>query len=159
MAEALRKGTDRLVVAFSSFSGGDLDQEVVGALADAGVPFLESTETAMLALRNAREHRRFLDRPAAASPGGVGRGEPRELNGTLGNADATRLLRDFGVPLAETIAAKDSGRGGTSCGPSGVSRGAQDRLVTHRAQDRRGRRPRRLRRRHGGARGLSGHAR
>ena len=108
MAEALRKGTDRLVVAFSSFSGGDLDQEVVGALADAGVPFLESTETAMLALRNAREHRRFLDRPAAASPGGVGRGEPRELNGTLGNADATRLLRDFGVPLAETIAAKDS---------------------------------------------------
>jgi len=30
MAEAVRKGTDRLVLCFSSFAGGDLDQEVVG---------------------------------------------------------------------------------------------------------------------------------
>src|SRR5213593_5279135 len=62
MIAALPKNPGRLVLAFSSFAGGDLDQEVVRPLADAGVPFLESTETAMLALRYAREHRRFLDR-------------------------------------------------------------------------------------------------
>ena len=49
MSEALQTGTDRLVLAFSSFAGGDLDQEVVHTLAEVGVPFLESTETAMLA--------------------------------------------------------------------------------------------------------------
>ena len=108
MVEALPKNPGRLVLAFSSFAGGDLDQEVVGALADAGVPFLESTETAMLALRHAREHRRFLDRPDSphASPSA-----PRasvRLNGTLGNADTMQLLRDFGIPLAETVAAKDA---------------------------------------------------
>src|SRR5206468_276155 len=69
MRESLQTGTDRLVLAFSSFAGGDLDQDVVRALAEVGVAFLESTETAMLALRNAREHRRFLDRPAAVHPG------------------------------------------------------------------------------------------
>jgi acyl-CoA synthetase (NDP forming) len=96
------------VLAFSSFAGGDLDQEVIGPLADVGVPFLESTETAMLAIRHARDHRRFLERsesPRSSSP------PPRasaRLGGTLGNADAMRLLRDFGVPLAETIAAKDA---------------------------------------------------
>ena len=58
MGDALRKGTDRLVVAFSSFAGGDLDQEVVRELTDVGVPFLESTETTMAALR----------RPRASSP-------------------------------------------------------------------------------------------
>src|SRR3989454_6877719 len=68
MSESLQTGTDRLVLAFSSFAGGDLDQEVVRALAEVGVPFLESTESAMLALRNAREHRRVLGRAAARHP-------------------------------------------------------------------------------------------
>jgi len=66
MSERLKQPTDRLVVAFSSFAGGDLDPEVIQTLAEAGVPFLESTETTMQALRHAREHRRFLDRPVAA---------------------------------------------------------------------------------------------
>ena len=129
MIEALPKHPGRFVIAFSSFAGGDLDQEVVRPLADAGVPFLESTETTMLALRHAREHRRFLDRlegarreataagssaavsrpsraashtsPAAPHPGG-GPSRP------LGNTDAMRLLREFDIPLAETIAAKDA---------------------------------------------------
>ena len=109
MIESLPRHPDRLVRAVSSFAGGDLDQEVIGPLADAGVPFLESTETAMLAIRHARDCRRFLDRsesPRSSPP------PPRasaRLGGTLGNADAMRLLRDFGVPLAETIAAKDAG--------------------------------------------------
>jgi acetate---CoA ligase (ADP-forming) len=116
MIEALPKSPGRFVVAFSSFAGGDLDQEVVSALADAGVPFLESTETTMLALRHAREHRRFLDRPELAHPSGPAprdsrlaapRASPR-LCGPLGNADAMQLLRGFGVPLAETIAVKDA---------------------------------------------------
>jgi len=122
MIEALPKHPARLVVAFSSFAGGDLDQEVVRPLAEAGVPFLESTETAMLALRHAREHRRFLDRPETPHPGPPARGAgavaphagpsaSRASAGTsrvLGNSDAMQLLREFGVPLAETIAAKDA---------------------------------------------------
>jgi len=128
MIEALAKNPDRFVVAFSSFAGGDLDQEVVGPLAEAGVPFLESTETAMQALRHAREHRRFLDRPdtvpasapahaseAAAPPRGAApHARPaasRPTAGTsrvLGNGEAMQLLREFGIPLAETIAAKDA---------------------------------------------------
>jgi acetate---CoA ligase (ADP-forming) len=112
MIEALGKHPGRLVLAFSSFAGGDLDQEVVRPLADAGVPFLESTETAMLALRHAREHRRFLDRRDLAhasptAPHTAPRASAR-LGGTLGNTDAMQLLRDFGIPLAETIAAKDA---------------------------------------------------
>ncbi len=121
MIEALPKHPARLVVAFSSFAGGDLDQEVIRPLAEAGIPFLESTETAMQAIRHAREHRRFLDRPQApaasaaaprpspASP--ASQPTPRPSPGAsraLGNADAMQLLREFGVPLAETIAAKDA---------------------------------------------------
>jgi acetyltransferase len=112
IGEALKRGTDRLVLCFSSFAGGDLDQEVVRTLAEAGVPFLESTETAMLALRHAREHRAFLDRPARAgasplapSPSGAvtaGRG------GALSSAEAMRLLQAFGIPLVETLPAKDA---------------------------------------------------
>jgi acetate---CoA ligase (ADP-forming) len=114
MIEALPKGPGRLVVAFSSFAGGDLDQEVIGPLAHVGVPFLESTETAMLALRHAREHRRFLDRTdlAHASPAvRPGPAAPRanaRFSGTLGNTEAMQLLSDFGIPLAETIPAKDA---------------------------------------------------
>jgi acetyltransferase len=113
MIEALPKNPQRLVIAFSSFAGGDIDLEVVRPLADAGVPFLEGTETAMQALRHAREHRRFLDRtgpapasPAARQPAAARAG--RRTGGVLDNADAMQLLRDFGVPLAETVAAKDA---------------------------------------------------
>jgi acetate---CoA ligase (ADP-forming) len=121
MIEALPKHPGRLVLAFSSFAGGDLDQEVVRPLADAGVPFLESTETAMLALRHAREHRRFLDwgdnshvspkaphsSPAPQASPAAPRASVR-LSGMLANTDAMQLLRDFGIPLAETIPAKDA---------------------------------------------------
>jgi len=108
MIEALTKSPGRLVLAFSSFAGGDLDQEVVRPLADAGVPFLESTETTMLALRHAREHRRFLDRTErapSAVPSPRARAGP---SGTLSSAEAMQLLREFGVPLAEPIAVKDA---------------------------------------------------
>jgi acetyltransferase len=110
MSEALRGGTDRLVVAFSSFAGGDLDPEVVQTLAEAGVPFLEGTETTMLALRNAREHRRFLDRSITAGADTIA---PRAITrpagrGVLTNAEAMQVLRDFGVPLVQTVAAKDA---------------------------------------------------
>jgi acyl-CoA synthetase (NDP forming) len=110
MSEALRGGTDRLVLAFSSFAGGDLDPEVVQTLAEAGVPFLESTETAMLALRNAREHRRFLDRPVAAVVDAVAlRACARPAGrGVLAITEASQLLREFGIPLVETVAAKDA---------------------------------------------------
>src|SRR5207247_2319676 len=84
------------------------------------VPFLESTETTMQALRHAREHRHFLDRPVAAR---AETGAPRptarpEGRGVLANVDAERSLREFGSPLAETIpathaeaAARAAGRG------------------------------------------------
>jgi acyl-CoA synthetase (NDP forming) len=107
--KALEGGTDKLVLGFSSFAGGDLDQEVVRALAEVGVPFLEGSETTMMALRHLREHRRFLDgdgeRQAAPPP------RPAHDVGSqhriLRNAEAMGLLREFGIPLAETVPAKD----------------------------------------------------
>ena len=108
MIDALANNPGRLVLAFSSFAGGDLDQEVVRPLADAGVPFLESTETTMLALRHAREHRRFLDRAEPVAPSAPA-GRPRaRLSGTLGATEAMALLSEFGVPVVESIAAKDA---------------------------------------------------
>jgi len=108
MAGAVRKGTDRLVLCFSSFAGGDLDQEVVGPLAECGIPFLEGSETALLALRHLRAYRAFLDRPSprveAAPPRAVAPG----AGGVLAGAEAMRLLREFGIPLAETHPAKDA---------------------------------------------------
>ncbi|MGH6690120.1 MAG: acetate--CoA ligase family protein, partial [Gammaproteobacteria bacterium] len=108
MIEALSKSPRRLVLAFSSFAGGDLDQDVIRPLAEAGVPFLESTETTMLALRHAREHRRFLDRPDVAHPRPAAPRAGAGYRGTLGHAEAMGLLRDFGLPVAETIAVKDA---------------------------------------------------
>jgi acyl-CoA synthetase (NDP forming) len=110
LEKALQGGSDRLVLAFSSFAGGDLDQDVVRTLAKAGVPFLEGSETAMTALRHLHEHRRFLDGPSDSSaPVTPARSDhvAADARRVLGNADAMRLLRDFGIPLAETIAAKD----------------------------------------------------
>ena len=108
MIDALANNPGRLVLAFSSFAGGDLDQEVVRPLADAGVPFLESTETTMLALRHAREHRRFLDRAEPVAPSAPA-GRPRaRLSGTLGATEAMALLSEFGVPVVASIAAKDA---------------------------------------------------
>jgi acyl-CoA synthetase (NDP forming) len=110
--EALKKGTDRLVLCFSSFPGGDLDQEVVRLLADVGVPFLEGTETALLALRHMRDHRAFLDRPEDCES--VQRSCPRRQpappgpRGPLANVDAMRLLREYGIPLADTRPAADA---------------------------------------------------
>jgi len=110
MHDALAGRSDKLVLAFSSFAGGDLDQDVVRPLAGVGVPFLEGTETAMLALRHLREHRRFLERdgdaraPAAPRRAGVG----DDAHGVLPNAEAMRVLRDFGIPLVETLSAGDA---------------------------------------------------
>jgi acetyltransferase len=109
LKKALRNGTDRLVVAFSSFAGGDLDQDVVRALGDVGVPFLEGSETAMTALRHLHEHRRFLDGSGESSAMPArSHHAPTDARRVLGNAEAMRLLREFGIPLAETIAAKDT---------------------------------------------------
>jgi acyl-CoA synthetase (NDP forming) len=108
MRDALKGGTDRLVLCFNSFAGADLDPEIVGPLAEVGVPFLESTETAMRAIRHVRDHRRFLDqaptlvaiRPTAPFP--------VDGHGVLDNTSAMRLLRAFGIPIAETRAAGDA---------------------------------------------------
>jgi acyl-CoA synthetase (NDP forming) len=110
IVDAVGAGTDRLVVCFTSFAGADLDQEVVGPLAEAGVPYLESTETAMLALRHAREHRLFLERPAPAAVLGSSRGTHGAApdRHPLDNTEAMRLLSEFGIPLAETVAARDA---------------------------------------------------
>ena len=109
LCEALQGGTDRLVLCFSSFAGGDLDQDVIRPLAAVGVPFLEGSETTMLALRHAQEHRAFLDRPGPRvplAPAMTARAEiPAGPRGVLGHAEATQLLREFGVPLAETVPA------------------------------------------------------
>jgi acetyltransferase len=118
IVEAMRAGTDRLVVCFTSFAGADLDQEVVAPLAGVGVPYLESTDTAMLALCHAREHRRFLERPGPVGsvPGDriAARTSPPDRNipaggpGLLDNSAALRLLREFGIPVVETRAVKDA---------------------------------------------------
>jgi acetate---CoA ligase (ADP-forming) len=106
LTAALRRGTDRLVLCFSSFAGGDLDQEVVGPLAEVGVPYLEGSESMLLALRHLRAYRRGLERstippspPATPAPG---------LAGVLSGDEARRLLSDFGIPLVATRAARDA---------------------------------------------------
>ena len=104
---ALRDRPDKLVLAFSSFAGGDLDQDVVRTLAEVGVPFLEGSESAMMALRHAREHRGFLEGPADERPPAVVPVSPAERR-ALGNAEAMRLLRAFGIPLAETVGAAEA---------------------------------------------------
>jgi acyl-CoA synthetase (NDP forming) len=110
LCDAVGRGTDRLVLCFNSFAAGDLDPEVVRPLAEAGIPFLEGSETTLLALRNLRAHRAFLERPEsprATPPAPTVR--PRPLgDGVLGGAEAARLLREFGIPLAETRPAKDA---------------------------------------------------
>ena len=103
--EKLAGGTDKLVFAFSSFAGADVDPEIVRPLAEVGVPFLEGTETAMLAIRHLAEHRRFLERSEASPMPAPVAHAPVQGHGVLGNAEAMRLLREFGIPLADTVAA------------------------------------------------------
>jgi acetyltransferase len=104
---AVRAGTDRLVFCFGSHAGGDLDREVVAPLAEAGVPFLEATDTAMQALRHAREYHGFLARPAR--PSAAPRPSPTATgHGVLTHADAMQILREFGIPLAPTSPAGDA---------------------------------------------------
>jgi acyl-CoA synthetase (NDP forming) len=122
LREAVSGGTDRLVLCFSSLAGGDLDQEVVRPLAEAGIPFLEGTETAMMALHHAGERGRVRDgaagpsqsRPAASLSAASPSASPPNNDGTsdarrvLGHAEAMRLLREFGIPVAETLPAADA---------------------------------------------------
>jgi acetyltransferase len=112
LCRAVAGGADRLVLCFSSLAGGDLDQDVVRPLAEAGIPFLEGTETAMMALHHASERRRFghgagrtSQSPPAAPPKHDSTPDARRV---LGNAEAMRLLREFGIPVAETLPAADA---------------------------------------------------
>ena len=108
MCEALQGGTDRLVLCFTSFAGADLDPDVVQPLAALGVPVLESTESAMRAIRNVREHRRFLEGTPAPAPAVAPVAVPVDGHGVLDNASAMRLLGGAGIPLVETRAARDA---------------------------------------------------
>jgi acetyltransferase len=115
--DRLAAGTDKLVVAFGSFSGGDLDQEVVRPLAEAGVPYLDGTETAMLALAHARDRRRFVERhpawddagPSTTPPAGR---SPRSREAGPGSVMPTlaaeRLLREAGILLVATSRASSA---------------------------------------------------
>ncbi len=110
LCEAVRKGTDRLVLCFNSFAAGDLDQEVVRPLAEAGIPFLEGSETTLRALGHLRAYRELLERPVgprATEPARSTSLGP-DARGVLSSAEAMRLLREFGIPLAETQPAKDA---------------------------------------------------
>ena len=109
LRDAVRKGTGRFVICFSSFPGGDLDQEVVATLAEAGIPFLEGSETTMLALRHLQEHRRFLDRPRDRAQMASSRApiDP-DTHGVLGSLDGMQLLQAFGIPVAEVVPVKDA---------------------------------------------------
>jgi acetyltransferase len=108
LCDAVRRGTDRLVLCFNSFAAGDLDQEVIRPLAEAGIPFLEGSETTLLALRNLRTYRAFMERPEVVqAPAPTV--HPRPLgDGVLSGGEAARLLREFGIPLADTRAANDA---------------------------------------------------
>ncbi len=116
--EALKKdpANPRLVLAFSSAIGGALDEEVVGTLAEAGVPFLEGTETAMLALRNLRAHRQFLERQAArgAPPPAPPTGTAPGRRGVLGTLEARALLEEYGIPVVPTRQARTADEAATA---------------------------------------------
>ena len=152
MIEAVLGGTDRLVLCFNSFPAGDLDQEVVRPLAEAGIPFLEGSETTLLALRNLRVYRAFMDRPKVApSPAAIVKSSAGHCwcAGRCRSLAAAARVRD--LPRRDT-----PGQGRRAGGAGG--RGArlpgriEDRLPGHRAQDRRGRCTTRLCRRRRGAR-------
>ena len=81
---------------------------MVAPLAEAGVPFLEATETAMQALRHAHEYHRFLSRPATPPSATRRSAWIPAAHGVLGNADAMRLFGEFGIPLAATLTAADA---------------------------------------------------
>ena len=102
LVEAMRRGTDRLVVCFSSFAGGDLDQEVVRPLAEAGVPYLEGSESTLLALRHLGAYRRRLEQAVVVAAPAPAAGTTSPARGVLASAEAMRLLREFGIPLAKT---------------------------------------------------------
>jgi len=109
LSAAMRRGTDRLVLCFSSFAGGDLDQEVVRPLAELGVPYLEGSESMLLALRNLRAYRRALEQPVVAPSAPASRiAVSPGPGGALPGPEAMRLLRELGIPLAETHAAKSA---------------------------------------------------
>jgi len=108
LCKAVRSGTDRLVLCFNSFAAGDLDQEVVRPLAEAGIPFLEGSETTLLALRNLRAYRTFMDRPDAGPAKTTAAGRSLGPSGVLSGGEAMRLLRECGIPVAETRPAEDA---------------------------------------------------
>ena len=107
--DAARARPEKLVVAFSSFAGGDLDQEVVAPLAEAGVAFLDGTETALLALRHLLAHRGALaGSGAVASPATDGAPPRPGAGGSLSTAEGLALLREAGIAAVETLSARDA---------------------------------------------------
>jgi acetyltransferase len=105
VGDKVAAGTDKLVVAFSSFAGANLDPDVVRPLAKAGVPFLEGTETAMLALRHLRAHREFLARdPRPTRPAPEFRDDlVPPTHGVLDTIRAMPLLQHYQIPFVETV--------------------------------------------------------
>jgi acetate---CoA ligase (ADP-forming) len=108
LAAAVGAGTDRLVLCFGSHAAGDLDPEVVAPLAEAGVPYLEVTDSAMQALRHAREYHGVLARPPSTRPSTPRPSWTPTGRGVLTNREAMRLLAESGIPLVPTLTATDA---------------------------------------------------
>jgi acetyltransferase len=110
----LKNGTDRLVLCFSSVTGGPLDDDTLESLAEAGVPYLEGTETAMQAIDHLRRYRLHLQRRARIGaeniPSRDGRAARQPGRGRLTPLEARRLLADFAIPVVETLAAANADR-------------------------------------------------
>jgi acetate---CoA ligase (ADP-forming) len=101
---AAGRRSERTFVAYSySPLGGPLDQEIVGSLRAAGIPYLLGITHAMAALKHLPARRDFWRR--AAAPGAVAMPQPRQANaGALARGDfmATRAaLVASGVPVVE----------------------------------------------------------
>lgn len=98
------EGTGKPVVLATNLSNL-VHPQLVKELAAAGVPVLEGTQTALLAVRHMLAHRDFRDRSPLAPPPGLpeatGRRWRRRLaeGGVLDEGESLALLADYGVPV------------------------------------------------------------
>jgi acetyltransferase len=91
------------VVVFTARSGNAIDPDVATRLGQAGVPLLDGTESALVAIRNLAQYRAFLDAPVETRPTTPLLPLPVDLHdrggGVLDSVTAFRLLEHAGIPV------------------------------------------------------------
>jgi len=112
-ARAVAARTDKPIVFATNYTQVRHDNTAL-ALTEAGVPVLDGTQHALVAIRGALAHRDFRQRPADPPPlapaadGVLWRRRLSEAGTTLGEGEALDLLAAWGVPVAGHRVASDA---------------------------------------------------